>query len=99
MARGAQDDLLKRRWVRRAFISTSRARGISIRAAEAPRKALSAERKDFFGHGYVAGQKTNPCAKQPFCDPVHVGGETNKPLDRAEGFLRTLSMHALELSC
>ena len=24
-------------------------------------------------------------------DPVHVGGDTNKPLDSAEGFLRTLS--------
>ena len=29
-------------------------------------------------------------------DPVHVGGDTNKTLDKAEGLLRTLSMYARE---
>ena len=43
-----------RRWVRRHFISTSRTRGISIRAAEGPLTALSAEVKARFGHGNVA---------------------------------------------
>ena len=31
-----------------------------------------------------------------FLDPVHVGGDTNKTMDRAEGLPRTLSMHARE---
>ena len=62
VATGTQDDLSKPvvgfGCSRRAVISTSWARGMSIRAAEGPLKALSAE--GFFGHGYVAGQKKNP---------------------------------------
>ena len=56
MATGTQDDLLKPVvGFRRAFVSTSRARGVSIRAAEGTLKALSAEGKVLFGHGYMAG--------------------------------------------
>ena len=42
----------------------------------------------------MAGPKKNQLLA--CLDPVHVGGDTNKPLDSTEGFLRTLSMYARE---
>ena len=61
---GVHEAIFKtRRWVGRAFISTSRARGISIRAAEGPLKALSAEGKAFL-----------VMDTWRVLDPVHIGG-------------------------
>ena len=41
-------------------------------------------------------RKTRARERRPLLDTVHVGGDTNNPMDKAGGFLRTLSMHARE---
>ena len=66
-----------RRWVRKAFISTSRAREISIRATEGPLTGQSGEGKIFIGHGCGrVKEKRVRWRGRLFLDPVHDGGDT-----------------------
>ena len=87
---GVHEAIFKtRRWVGRAFISTSRARGISIRAAEGPLKPLSTE--------WIRGEVEKPVRREGFLlDLVRVGRDTSKTLD--VGLLRSL-VHACLRSC
>ena len=41
-------------------------------------------------------RKTRAWERTLFVDPVHVGGDTNKTLDKVEGLFRTVFMHARE---